>query len=295
MMLKKSTHLIAGIIAAALGGGGWLYLKSEDAAFDREIAGQTNRVEPGFGTVASSGADRGPASLAIPVRYRFAGVGGVLAAADEADLLARYTPAQRELIGSFFAAYGAGRESGGQYAFSNVFSFHSADQLGWLVSQGFPTPDDVLAAAMMSDEALKALSDEGNFKASAFYLGRQSAQAPKAGEAVDRAALADEIENLKLAGDLLSEGSALGPYAYARYALASGQRGMALASLGYAKQLGDMRDDFALAFAEANPDIPPLEVLRGYQLVQSTSMKNPRLRDLSALARRPRFEVFPNE
>ena len=295
-MSKKYRQLIAGIIIVALGASALLCLKGEHAGFTRETTqGEKNGIEPEPGRPALSNADSAPAELAIPAKYQFAGVSGVLAATDEADLLARYTPAQRELIGSFYAAYGVGRESGGKYAFSNVFSFHSADQLRWLVSQGFPTPDDVLAAAMMSDEELKTLSDRGNFKASAFYLGRQSAQLPKPGEAVNRAALAADVDHLKLAGDILSEGSAFGPYAYARYALASGQRGMALASLGYAKQLGDMRDDFALAFAEANPDIPPLEVLTGYQLVQSTSMKNPRLRDLSALARRPRFEVFPNE
>ena len=289
---------LGALVTLILAIGAWFYIHDQEVLAAADAAKKQVQMRS---TATAVRAKAGPPSevrrpgLAVPARYRFAGVGSVAAATDETDLLARYTLAQRRLIKRFYAAYGAGREGGGPYAFSNVFSFHTHDQLGWLASQGFPTPDDVLAAAMMSDEELKALSDEGNFKAGVFYLGRQLAQPPKVGDAVNRPALADEVDKLKLAGELLSEGSAFGPYAYAQYALASGQRGMALASLGYAKQLGDMRDDFALAFAEANPDIPPLEVLTGYQLVQSTSMKNPRLRDLSALARRPRFEVFPNE
>jgi hypothetical protein len=292
MPIMKKTWWFIAIVVIVLVGGALIWngrgLQPSGVAVPKASQVVSSETAASPGALSGSGmAPRSPADLTIPVKYQFAGIRTVKTAADIEDLLARYPGDQRKAILAFYGSYGEGRSGGGQYAFDHVFAFHDEAQLAWLVSQGFPTPDDVLAAATMTTEDLERLSPV-NFKAKAFYLARVAGESRQG-------TVEGGGKIVGLAGDVLSEGSAFGPYAYARYAIDTGDPGSALASYAYAKKLGDRRTDFMYAFADTHPNIPPLDVLVGYQLILSTTLQNPQLRNLGTLALRPKFEVFKNE
>ena len=74
-----------------------------------------------------------------------------------------------------------------------ALTFENQKQYEWMVGHGYPTPEEILAAAQMSTEELEARADFGNVKAALFVADRYLAEAT---------ALA---ENLTKAGNPLDE------------------------------------------------------------------------------------------
>lgn len=250
-----------------------------------QYTASTSRIENGF---------------AIPQRYQFLGVAEISGAPDENSLLARYSPEQRIAIESFYRDYGVGPGGASQYSVEHIFSFKNAKQLEWLVTQGFPTPDDVLAASSMSDDELKKLSEGGNFKAGAFYLqrlaNRQQERLRKGGgdDASDRDLVRELMQAAELEERLASEGAAFGAYVLAQRSAASGEHARAMAGYAYAASLGDTRASDILAFyANSHPAVSPAAALSAYRAVTAASAsRNARLANSIAIAKRPQFPRF---
>ncbi|AIO23733.1 hypothetical protein [Burkholderia cepacia] len=55
----------------------------------------------------------------------------------------------------------------------NAIAFTKPEQYDWLVRNGYPMPQDVIAAQKMNIDELGNLVDQGNIKASYFYLMRE--------------------------------------------------------------------------------------------------------------------------
>lgn len=232
----------------------------------------------------------------VPLKYQFEDQRWVDAVDDREQLMAKYTPDQRAAITSFYTGYGQGVTTGGQYNFSDVFSFHSREQLEWLVDQGYPTPGDILAATTLATPELRDQAEAGNFKARVFYLARiQGSQDDVSKASSIREIIKKGSDTLRLASDVLTEGSPFGAYAYAKYSAGEGSKGLAIAGFAYAGILGDTRQDFLTSYVNSNPDISPGEVAAGFRVVLSTSVQNPSLQNLKTLVRRPRFQIYPPE
>lgn len=67
----------------------------------------------------------------------------------------------------------------------NAVAFNKPEQYEWLVKNGYPMPQDVVAAQRMSIDELGSLVDQGNVKASYFYLMREI-YAKDSGSVLDR-------------------------------------------------------------------------------------------------------------
>jgi hypothetical protein len=290
------------------GDGLWLILQSRPRRSDEQGVGNTPPAALGTGELAgtSSGVNQEvvekhqpSASLEIPERFQFAGIVSVAMAGSDAELLSVYTPEQQAHIRSHLAAYGSGTFGVSRYAIDSILSFRTREQLQWLVSNGFPMPDDILAAEAMSDEELADLASTGNFKATAFHLDRISqrhmkavAEASVTGTTVDDAAMLRDAQALE--DRLLSEGSAFGAYSIARSGIARGNVGEALAAYSYAKALGDVRaTDFARQLEGSSSGESALTALIAYDtLLMRGAQSNPLLGDRAALARRAKFPRF---
>jgi hypothetical protein len=262
-------------------------------------------VNPAGAGTAGVAIDQGPASgsrraaatapqsspdvVPVPVNYQFPGVTSVVVANTTEELLSRYTPEQQAQIRGFYAEFGRGGFNLTEYAVKDVFSFRTAEQLRWLITHGYPSPDDVLVASAMTDDELADLADNGNFKATAFYLGRLSTTAsaapptelPRVWDAKKRAEFEDRV---------LATGSAFGAYVMAKTAIAEKKQGMALAAYLYADRLGDGRGrDFAHHFG-GTQNVDAREAVISYMALQARAgMYNPQLNDPRYLARTPTF------
>lgn len=233
--------------------------------------------------------------VAVPVKYQFNKQQGPRPARTYGELIGRYSEGQKKVIQEFYAGFTEAVPGGTEYTFSGPFSFNSPEQLQWLVRNGYPTPDEVLAAASMSDEQLRKLSEAGNFKASVFLLDRKSVQAQ--GE-FRRDVVGSEdgrggAEIQKLQSKVVSSGSPFGGYVLARRAKANDARGQVLAGYALAAALGDSRAiDFMHEYRKKNPNIDPVESVLAYQAALSTLARNPQQSDLRAIARREGFPRF---
>lgn len=107
------------------------------------------------------------ATLPIPSGFQFAGIRETPAADSFDELLAQYSLEQRERIETFVGDYDQA-----------AYAFSSAEELAWMAQRGFPMPDDILAAAEMSIDELKAQAEAGNVKAAFFYLSRETEDLP---------------------------------------------------------------------------------------------------------------------
>src|SRR5690606_27513218 len=155
------------------------------------------------------------------------GLSSIFPAENSEQLLLRYTPEQQIRILAFYREFGEGSFNLSEYAVKDIFSFRTVEQLRWLLSQGYPTPDDVLAAEVMTDAELEDLASAGNFKAAAFYLDRKAAATDPA--SLGSASLSDlpEIQfREKLENQLLATGSPFAAYVIARRAASENQDGM---------------------------------------------------------------------
>lgn len=98
----------------------------------------------------------------IPEPYRFSEGAAPNKFKDTDELKNSYGGSDRMLLNEFYNNFS-----------SNVIEFNRPEQYEWLVKHGYPLPDDVIAAYKMSTDDLGKLVEQGNIKASYFYLMRE--------------------------------------------------------------------------------------------------------------------------
>ena len=244
--MKRSAWIVitlslAAILAFFVGQNGTE--ESEEAttesslAADSESASPTDRAST-TPTTSKSG------KILIPSQYRFGGVTDTPVANNYDALLAQYTPEQQSRITDFYQRFADNRQMAWRYATKHIFSFHSLEQLSWLVTAGFPTPEEILLAGEMSDEELHRQAQDGSLKAIGFWLDRVS----------DTIDTLEEITRMETAA--LASGSPYAAYISASLNLSRNELGPALASYYLAMELGDGRgSEFGMFLNTINPDI----------------------------------------
>lgn len=96
----------------------------------------------------------------IPPRWRFEGITATRTASDSMKWLNSYPPENMPIFIKFNLTH------------PYVWNVISADQITWMAANGFPMPEDVIAAADMSDEQLRDAADFGSMKAKFLYYER---------------------------------------------------------------------------------------------------------------------------
>lgn len=226
-----------------------------------------------------------------PVTYRFNKSVATRPANSYQELLARYNHDERVLIESFYAEYGGAATALGTPRFHHAFDFHTQQQFTWLVANGYPTPDDVLAADRMTDGELAEAARSGNFKANVFYLARLQAQSSELTNSSMDDVLRSGASEVGIAMQVFRSGSPFGAIAYSRWADSANHPELAAASLSFARQLGDSRKEFLDGYITLHPNIDPATLANAYELILALTRRSPSLRDMDAVARKPRFPL----
>ncbi len=99
--------------------------------------------------------------ISIPSIFQLAGIREVAVANSWTGLISRYSDVDRATINTFVGGLAP-----------VAYLFHSEEELAWMAERGFPMPDDILAAATMSDADLLEMSLQGNAKAALLYQAR---------------------------------------------------------------------------------------------------------------------------
>lgn len=115
-----------------------------------------------------------------------------------------------------------------------AIEFATKEQLAWLINNGYPMPNDIVAASRMSDTELLKLHQQGNALAGIFLLDRVAFNS-------DEMAPAERSKLNSIATDILVRGSPFAGYVYSRYQLSKGDSHSALAGYAWAAWLGDTR------------------------------------------------------
>lgn len=306
MSSRASRRLAASAvgIALALGSGFYFFQRPPDDA-DRsssagiDLVGMESRAEGDEEErLVNDVDDKRERFIPIPRRYQFAGIERVRAADSTDELLGHYSTDEQTRVQAYYSGFGEGTFNLTDQAIKSIFSFWTKDQLEWLVSRGFPTPDEVLAADSMSDEDLAALAESGNLKAMAFHLDRlakaqRSRMEENSGALPDLSFAPAVQERAQLEERLLGSGSPFGAYALARDALAEGDRGAAMAAYTFADRLGDVRArNFASQLESAGP-VRAREALNEFIRIQTRAHRqNPQLTDPRYLATQSEFPMW---
>lgn len=95
-----------------------------------------------------------------PMPRRLAGEAHAARASSFQQLLTAYDSVAAETLEEFNARY------------AGAIAFRTADEFAWMEKQGFPLPEEILAAAGMPLEELRALADGGDRSAQFLYLDR---------------------------------------------------------------------------------------------------------------------------
>lgn len=294
--MQLTSRVALGILLL-VGVAGFVYLIRQDA--DQSTADvapinaaevlSTRRInEPDGELPAESGAR-------IPIRYVFMGNARIPRAENDDTLLASYSAEQQSIIRSFYAQFG---DTGlkGPYLYDNMFAFRNQRQLDWMANNGYPMPDDILAAAHMASEELLTLANKGNIKAKALLLVREYQQQGSGADSSESDDLSSHIQLSAFQNDLLMDGSAFAGYVWAAKHMTKptvdGRAGV-IAGYAFAQTMGDDRASvLSSAFAKANPGMDPVEAVASYRAMLMTAIRNPQLSNLSNLMRRPNFQMY---
>jgi hypothetical protein len=95
----------------------------------------------------------------IPAQYRLQGISEG-AVADSFDEWMKSFPADREALSKFSEEH------------FGVYKINSPQQIAWMAANGFPMPEDVIAAQSISNDELRNLAEKGNSKAALILYGR---------------------------------------------------------------------------------------------------------------------------
>lgn len=226
-------------------------------------SGQTDSATPR--QVDQSGPDRGRshvpagtrATSRVPPELQFPGIPSVQIADSWETRLARMGEADRKWLERINASY------------AGALAFGDRKQQEWMIANGYPMPEEWLAARAMTDATLKRLAESGNAKARIFFIDRvaeRSALANADGRGVDPS----RADDRELLGDLgraqamvwrLSEDgrSPFAPLLAGRFQRANASSNspeFLAAGIIEAGRRGDPRSDALLrAFVAANPNV----------------------------------------
>lgn len=98
--------------------------------------------------------------IALPQSLRLPGLDSVRAAQSWREAVSRYSEDEQRYLSARSAAY------------FHVLQFGSEQQQRQMIEQGFPMPEEWLAARNIPDHELKQLAEAGNAKAQMFYIDR---------------------------------------------------------------------------------------------------------------------------
>lgn len=108
---------------------------------------------PPPGALAAAFPVAADSTVAIPPRFQLPGVAGAQSGSSFREWIAKYPPDQQAKITAF------GKKHFG------VYSVNSPRQVAWMAANGYPMPEDVIAADSLSDTQLRELAERGNDKA----------------------------------------------------------------------------------------------------------------------------------
>jgi hypothetical protein len=160
------------LLLVVLGGGG-AYVLLRGAVAEQTVDESSSAVDPSGSVDPQATAERTPSqpprlgpSAAVPTErvqgvWRFPGVEEVSAAETFERLMDRFSGEDRETLLRYYSELD-----------DAAMVFSSREQYAWLIANGFPGPEDVLAAASTSEEDLRAYAAAGNAKALFFLVGR---------------------------------------------------------------------------------------------------------------------------
>ena len=177
-------------------------------------------------------------TVAVPARYQLPGVARVHStAANFDDWLKQYPAVDRERIKAFDTRY------------NGVYEIASPQQIAWMAQNGYPMPEDLIAAEGIDDATLRNLADHGNDKAG-FLLhqrdvdrlgGPMSKLDISTPEGMALAQAIGEDYNLLLASPSAFKGYVEAADAFSVYADPVEQKARLVSGLVRAGQLGDSR------------------------------------------------------
>ena len=100
-------------------------------------------------------------TAAIPPRYQLPGITHARTADSFDAWMEQFPPDDRKRIEAFADRY------------YGVYEIASAKQIAWMAQVGYPMPEDLIAAAKMTDAELQDLASKGNTKAKILWSDRQ--------------------------------------------------------------------------------------------------------------------------
>lgn len=261
-------HVVAAVLVVALVGCAQESNKQIDAAAttgsaaSKPATSQDSVVGPPAAPL-SEGAGRW---LTVPDQWRFPKAPRIEAAGSWEERLARLPTSQQTYL----------RELNDRYL--GVLAFDSPEEQQRLIKQGFPMPEEWLAAQRLLDSELETLAETGNLKAQMFQVDRVGQQVggvldarggldatlPEHQEMLRRMAAAKVMND----GMLRSTKSPFAAYQYgqARYAMTIGRPPEYLAlGLLLAGDLGDQRAyQFQQQFSKTHPGLDGNFLLQFY-------------------------------
>jgi len=98
--------------------------------------------------------------VAIPPKWRFRGIASTQSTALDLASFNLYTEEEQAIVRRFNLLH------------PFVWGVHSAAETAWMAANGFPLPEEVIAADHMSDAELKDAADDGGMKAKFLYYDR---------------------------------------------------------------------------------------------------------------------------
>lgn len=180
----------------------------------------------------AANAERPQSEESVPVAPRLAKPADYSGVETTQELFALLAPGDRALAAEFYGRYDP-----------VVMQFSTHAQLDWMIDHGYPMPEDIVAASVLTEAELLALHRQGDAKAGYFYLDRMATKGPDISNA-------ERSQLNSIATNVLVNGSPFSGYAVARYERSKGDPHAALAGYAWAGWLGDRRALTAMAGAQ---------------------------------------------
>ncbi|MDN5924364.1 MAG: hypothetical protein L0H70_05130 [Xanthomonadales bacterium] len=175
---------------------------SSSAAITHDAAALATKVRAPSSLSHIAAADTLPPGFAaVPPAFQLPGVDRVRTGKSFADWKAQFPADTQKLMVQFNKDY------------FGVYRVNTPEQVAWMAAQGYPMPEDLVAAQGMSDQDLLDLAGKGNLKA-AFILRMRDTQAALEGVSRFRAAGKTNTDfwgDDPLGHELLMHDAAIGP------------------------------------------------------------------------------------
>lgn len=210
--------------------------------------------------------------VALPVQLQLPGLANVEAARSWNERIAQFPAADKAFLADVNKRYFGSLE------------FQSEEEQRRLIQQGFPMPEEWLAARNLLDTELERLAQEGNLTAQMFWINRVGEKIGPilgAGEGLGNSPADKELfrrftEARLMADDLLrSTKSPFAAYLSGRIASAGSfgnPPGLVAGSFQLAKELGDDRaDDYMRRFSEEHPGMDANTVMTSYSAMKTAA------------------------